>query len=96
MARIAIKSGPLRGARWATIDQTAARALAIISFECRVEVPMPFIVAYPVVPFLRRRAYTKKRGDCAAKKGDAIPPRHVHSITSSAMASTPVGIVRVR
>ena len=38
-----------------TIDQTAARALAIISFECRVEVLMPSIVAYPEVPFLRRR-----------------------------------------
>src|SRR5262249_27069448 len=41
-----------------TIHQIAARASAIISFEFRVEVAMPFIVAYPVVSFLRRRAYT--------------------------------------
>ena len=57
-----------------TINQTAARPLAIISFECRVEVLMPSIVAYPEVPFLRRRACTKKRGDCAAKKAYAIAP----------------------
>jgi hypothetical protein len=71
-----------------TIDQTATQASAIISFEFRVKVPMPFIMAYPVVSFLRRRAYTKKHGDCAAKKGDAIPPRNAHSITSSAATSS--------
>src|SRR5262249_51667994 len=32
-----------------TIHQIAARALAIISFEFRIEVAMPFIVAYPVL-----------------------------------------------
>jgi hypothetical protein len=63
-----------------TIHQVAARASAIISFELRVEVPMPFIVTYPIVPFLRRRVYTKKQGDRTAKKGDAIPSRNVHSI----------------
>src|SRR3954468_1726188 len=33
----------------ATIHQVAARALAVISFERRVEVLMPFIVACPVL-----------------------------------------------
>jgi hypothetical protein len=36
-----------------TIHQIAARALAIVSFECRVEALMPFIMAHPLVPFLR-------------------------------------------
>jgi len=57
-----------------TIDQTAAWTLAIISFECRVEVLMPSVVAHPEVAFLRPRTYTKKRGDCAAKKAYAIAP----------------------
>src|SRR5260370_6737476 len=35
-----------------TIHQIAARALAIVSFECRVEALMPFIMAHPAVPFL--------------------------------------------
>src|SRR6266436_1207093 len=35
-----------------TIHQIAARA-SVISFECRVESLMPFIVAYSVVSFLR-------------------------------------------
>src|SRR5262249_6991623 len=57
-----------------TIHQIAARALAIISFEFRVEVAMPFIVAYPVVSFLRRRVYTKKHGDRAAEQRDKLAP----------------------
>jgi hypothetical protein len=77
-----------------TIHQTAARASAVISFEFRVEVPMPFIVAYPVVSFLRRRAYTKKQGDRTAKKGDAMPPRNVHSINRSARTSNDGGTFR--
>jgi hypothetical protein len=76
------------------IDETAARAPPIISFECRVEVLMPSVVAHPKVAFLRRRAYTKKRGDCAAKKADAIPPRPVHSITSSARSRIDGGTVK--
>jgi hypothetical protein len=52
----------------ATIHQVATRALAIISFELRVEALMPFIVAYPVISFLRRRAYTKKHGERASKR----------------------------
>ncbi len=47
-----------------TIHQIAARTLAIISFEFRVEALMPFIMAHPVVFFLRRRAYKKKRPHC--------------------------------
>src|SRR5258706_16340491 len=64
-----------------TIHQIAARALAIVSFELRVKPLMPFIVADPVVSFFRPPAYTKKHAHCAAKKGDVIPPRNVHSIT---------------
>jgi hypothetical protein len=55
-----------------TIHQVAARTSAIISFEFRVEALMPFIVAHPVVSFLRRRAYTKNHRDRTAKKGDVI------------------------
>jgi hypothetical protein len=47
----------------ATIHQVAARTLAVISFEIRVEALMPFIVACPVISFLRRCAYTMKRGE---------------------------------
>jgi len=46
--------------------------LAVISFELRVETLMPFIVAYPVVSFLRHRAYTKKHGDRAAEQRDEL------------------------
>jgi hypothetical protein len=53
---------------WPTIHQIAARALAIISLEFRVEPLMPFIVPYSVVSFLRRRACTKRHGDRAAEK----------------------------
>jgi hypothetical protein len=66
-----------------TIHQIAARALAIVSFEFRVETLMPFIVTHPVVSFLRGRVYINKQGDRTAKKSDAIPPRNVHSIASS-------------
>jgi hypothetical protein len=69
-----------------TIHQIAARALAVISFEFRVEALMPFIVAHSVVAFLRRRAYTeKKQGDCTAEQRDELAT--LHSITSSARAS---------
>jgi hypothetical protein len=54
-----------------TIHQIAARA-SVISFECRVEPLMPFIVAYSVVSFLRRRAYAKKQGDSPAEQRDEL------------------------
>jgi hypothetical protein len=47
----------------ATIHQVAARALAVISFERRVEALMPFIVACPVISFLRRPADSEGRCD---------------------------------
>src|SRR5262249_1965152 len=75
-----------------TIHQVAARASAIISFKFRVEVAMPFIVAYPVVSFLRRRAYTKKHGDRAPEQRHELAA--LHSITSSARASSVGGISR--
>ena len=52
-----------------TIHQIAARASAIISFEFRVEVPMPFIVVYRVVSFLRCRAYTKETRRLRCQEG---------------------------
>jgi hypothetical protein len=45
---------------WTTIHQVAARALAVISLERRVEVPMPFVVACPEISFLRWCTYQKK------------------------------------
>src|SRR5258705_506260 len=76
----------------ATIHQVAARALAVISFERRVEALMPFIVACPVISFLRRCAYTMKRGERTTEKGHELTP--LHSITSSARASSDGGKMR--
>src|SRR5262249_39152268 len=53
---------------------------------------MPFIMAYPVISFLRRRAYAKQQGDRAADERDELAP--LHSITSSARASSDGGTVR--
>ena len=52
----------------ATIHQVAAGAFAIVSVQLRVEALMPFIVAYPVISFLRRCAYTKKHGERTAEQ----------------------------
>jgi hypothetical protein len=52
-----------------TIHQIAARALAVISFEFGVETLMPFIMTYPIISFLRHRAYAKKQGDRTANNG---------------------------
>src|SRR3954470_8567557 len=76
----------------ATIHQVAARALAVISFERRVEALMPFIVACPVISVLRRCAYTMKRGERTTEQRDEPAP--FHSITSSARASNEGGISR--
>src|SRR5262249_32586231 len=76
-----------------TIHQIAARALSVVSFELRVEALMPFIVARPVVSFLRRRAYTKKHGDRAAEQRDERAAI-THSTTWSARASSVGGTVR--
>src|SRR4051812_9014068 len=77
----------------ATIHQVAARALAVISFERRVEALMPFIVACPVISFLRGCAYTMKRGERATEQRDELAAPD-HSITSSARASSDGGTVR--
>src|SRR5215831_19666337 len=69
-----------------TIHQIAAQTSVVFS-ELRVEALMPFIVARPVVSFLRHRAYTKKHGDGAAEQRDE-PAAITHSITSSARASS--------
>src|SRR6267154_5676298 len=68
----------------ATIHQVAARALAVISFERRVEALMPFIVACPIISFLRRCAYTMKRGERTTEQRNKLAASH--SITSSARA----------
>src|SRR3954466_7621050 len=65
----------------ATIHQVAARALAVISFERRVEALMPFIVACPVISFLRRCAYTMKRKERTTEHRDELTAPD-HSITS--------------
>src|SRR5262245_53818712 len=57
-----------------TIQQIAARALTIISLESRVEVPVPFAVAHPVVSFLSRRAHTQPQGDRAAEQRQYLAP----------------------
>ena len=77
----------------ATIHQVAARTLAVISFERRVEALMPFIVAYPVISFLRRCAYTMKRGERTTEQRDELAASH--SITSSARASSVMGGFRL-
>ena len=45
----------------ATIHQVAARTLAIISSELRVEILMPVTVAHPVTSVLCLCVYTKKQ-----------------------------------
>jgi hypothetical protein len=69
----------------ATIHQVAARTLAVISFERRVEALMPVVVACPVISFLRRCACTMKRGERAAEHRYEFAP--FHSITSSGTSS---------
>ena len=60
---------------WTTVHEVAAGALAIVSFERRVEAVMPPFVAYAVISFLCGRVCTKKHGDRrAAKKRDELPP----------------------
>src|SRR6476660_6858074 len=76
----------------ATIHQVAARALAVISFERRVEALMPFIVACPVISFLRTCAYTMKRGEHTTEQRDELAA--LHSITSSASARNEAGTER--
>ena len=76
----------------ATIHQVAARALAVISFERRVEALMPFIVACPVISFLRRCAYTMKRGERTTEQRYELAASH--SMTSSARASSVGGTSR--
>ena len=58
----------------ATIHQVATRSLAIISFELRVEVLMPFIVTYPIVSVLRCRACKKKHGEPTSKQRREVLP----------------------
>ena len=84
-----------------TIHQIAARALAIISFECRVEALMPFIMALPVVPFLRCCAYSKNHGHRAAKGDENAPVHSVRHRQALAMkvympCTTPYGFGETR
>ena len=61
----------------AAIRLAAARTLAVISSERRVEVPMPFIVADPVTPFLRACACTNASGERGSESRDE-PVSHIH------------------
>ena len=58
----------------AAIHQVAARALAIVSFELRVEVLMPFIVTYPIISVLRCRVCKKKHGEPTSKQRREVLP----------------------
>src|SRR5215467_8598812 len=64
-----------------TIHQIAAQT-SVVSSELRVEALMPFIVARPVVSFLRWRVSTEKRDDCTTNNGDTIASSKLHSITT--------------
>jgi hypothetical protein len=61
----------------AAIRQAAARTLAVISLELRVEILMPFIVADPVMPFLRACACTKESGERIKKRAGMNPRLHI-------------------
>jgi hypothetical protein len=81
-----------------TIHQIAARALAIISLEFRVEALMPFIVPYSVVSFLRRRVDTKKHGDRGAEQRDELAPFQLielHSIPASRAGLQNIELARI-
>jgi hypothetical protein len=60
----------------AAIRLAAARTLAVISSELRIEVPMPFVVADPVMPFLCACACTKESRERAKKSRDEPAFRH--------------------
>jgi len=53
--------------RRATVHEVTAGASAVVSVQLRIKLPMPPIVADPVISFLRHRAYTEEHGhhaDC--------------------------------
>ena len=58
----------------ATVHEVTAGAFAVVSVQLRVEALMPFIVACPVISFLRRCAYTKKHGERAGWQSDEPAP----------------------
>src|SRR5262245_19002272 len=76
----------------ATVHEITAGAFAVVSVQLRVEALMPFIVAYPGIPLLRRAAHTKRHRERSAKQRDELAA--VHSITSSARASSGGGTSR--
>jgi hypothetical protein len=61
----------------ATVHEVTAGAFAVVSVQLRVEALMPFIVAYPGIPLLRRAAHTKRHGECSAKQRDELAAPHV-------------------
>src|SRR6202022_4192629 len=77
----------------ATIHQVAARALAIVSLEIRVEVLMPFIVAGTIISFLRCYAYTQKHGERAREKRYEVASttQRFHPKTFEALPFRPAG-----
>ena len=61
--------------RRATVHEVTASALAVISVQLGVELPMPPIVADPVISFLRPRGDTEEYGNHADYRH---PPRRNH------------------
>src|SRR5262245_16064291 len=76
----------------ATVHEVTAGAFAVVSVQLRVKALMPFVVACPGIPLLRRAAHTKRHGERSAEQRDEIAPPH--SITSSARACRVSGTVR--
>ena len=72
----------------ATVHEVTAGAFAIVSVQLRVEVLMPFIVACPVISFLRRCAYTKKHGERAPEQRDKLAPVPVEHVAPPQAGAT--------
>jgi hypothetical protein len=79
-----------------TVHEVTARAFAVISVQLRVEALMPFIVACPVISFLRRCAYAKKRGERTADKRYELTPRHPKYAAASVRAQARLNRAPIR
>src|SRR5262245_50404555 len=66
----------------ATVHEVTAGAFAVVSVQLRVKALMPFVVAYPGIPLLRRAAHTKRHGERAAEQRDELAPSliELHSV----------------
>src|SRR5262249_39671162 len=64
----------------ATVHEVTAGTFAVVSVQLRVEALMPFVVACPGIPLLRRAVHTKRHGERSAEQHDELAPPQ--SITS--------------